>query len=140
MWIRCPGALVQSDYVSVHTPLNDETHHLIDEAALRKMKRTAYLINTSRGPIVDEAALIRALREGWLQGAGLDVLEKEPPDPDNPLLHMHNVVVTSHAAHYSDQSMQLRPRRYGVEIAAVLDNRKPMNLVNPQVLEVLPLQ
>ena len=69
--------LGRSDYVSVHTPLNDETHHLIDEAALRKMKRTAYLINTSRGPIVDEAALIRALREGWLQGAGLDVLENE---------------------------------------------------------------
>lgn len=132
--------LGRSDYVSVHTPLNEETHHLIDESALHKMRRTAYLINTSRGPVVDEAALIKALREGWLQGAGLDVLEKEPADPDNPLLQMANVVVTPHAAHYSDQSLQVRPRRYGAEIAAVLDNRKPMNLVNPQVLEVLPLR
>ncbi|MAF52666.1 MAG: hydroxyacid dehydrogenase [Chloroflexi bacterium] len=132
--------LAVSDYVSVHTPLNDETHHLINEAALRKMKSTAYLINTSRGPVVDEAALIKALQEGRILGAGLDVLEQEPPDADNPLLKMENVTVTPHAAHYSDLSMALRPRRYGIEIAAVLDDRKPMNLVNPQVLEVLPLR
>jgi D-3-phosphoglycerate dehydrogenase len=132
--------LGQSDYVSVHMPLTDDTYHLFDESALRRMKRTAYLINTSRGPVVDEAALIKALREGWLQGAGLDVLEKEPPDPDNPLLQMDNVVVTPHTAHYSDLSMRLRPRRFGAEIAAVLDNRKPMHLVNPRVLEVLPLR
>ena len=132
--------LGQSDYVSVHMPLTEDTYHLFDESALRRMKRTAYLINTSRGPVVDEAALIKALREGWLQGAGLDVLEKEPPDPDNPLLQMDNVVVTPHTAHYSDLSMRLRPRRFGAEIAAVLDNRKPMHLVNPRVLEVLPLR
>ena len=132
--------LGRSDYVSVHMPLSEETYHLFDESALRKMRRTAYLINTSRGPVVDEAALIKALREGWLQGAGLDVLEKEPPDPDNPLLQMDNVVITPHTAHYSDASLRVRPRRYGAEIAAVLDHRKPMHLVNPKVLEVLPLR
>jgi len=132
--------LGRSDYVSVHMPLNEETYHLFDESALRKMKRTAYLINTSRGPVVDEAALIKALREGWLQGAGLDVLEKEPPDRDNPLLGMDNVLITPHWGHYSDPSIQVRPRRYGAEIAAVLDHRKPMHLVNPKVLELLPLR
>ena len=132
--------LAQSDYISVHTPLDDGTYHLIDEDALRKMKPTAILINSSRGPVVDEQALIKALREGWILGAGLDVLEQEPPDPDNPLLGMDNVVLTPHAAHYSELSMALRPRRYGVEVAAVLDGRQPMNLVNPQVMEVLPLR
>ena len=132
--------LERSDYVSVHTPLDEGTHHLIDEDALRKMKPTAILINTSRGPVVDEAALITALQEGWILGAGLDVLEKEPPDADNPLLGMSNTVLTPHAAHYSELSMELRPRRYGVEVAAVLDGRRPMNLVNGPVLEVLPLR
>ena len=132
--------LERSDYISVHTPLDEGTHHLIDEEALRKMKPNAILINSSRGPVVDEGALIIALQEGWILGAGLDVLEQEPPDPDNPLLGMDNVVLTPHAAHYSELSMELRPRRYGVEIAAVLDGRKPVNLVNPQVLEVLPLK
>ncbi|MDP6512796.1 MAG: NAD(P)-dependent oxidoreductase, partial [SAR202 cluster bacterium] len=132
--------LSRSDYISVHTPLNDETHHLIDADALSKMKSTAYLINTSRGPVVDEAALINALQQGQILGAGLDVLESEPPDPDNPLLSMDNVVITPHSAHYSQLSMAIRPRRYGVEIATVLDGRKPMNLVNPPVLEVLHLQ
>ena len=132
--------LERSDYISVHTPLDEGTHHLIDEEALRKMKPTAILINTSRGPVVDEAALIKALQGGWILGAGLDVLEQEPPDTDNPLLGMSNTVLTPHAAHYSELSMELRPRRYGVEVAAVLDGRRPMNLVNGPVLEVLPLR
>ena len=132
--------LSRSDYVSVHTPLNDETHHLIDAEALSKMKSNAYLINTSRGPVVDEAALINALQQGQILGAGLDVLESEPPDPSNPLLSMDNVVITPHSAHYSQLSMAIRPRRYGLEVAAVLEGRKPINLVNPPVLEVLHLQ
>ena len=132
--------LARSDYVSVHTPLDDGTYHLIDEAALRKMKPTAILINTSRGPVVDEAALITALQEGWILGAGLDVLEQEPPDADNPLLGMSSAVLTPHAAHYSELSMALRPGRFGSEVAAVLDGRRPQNLVNGPVLEVLPLR
>ena len=132
--------LARSDYVSVHTPLDDGTYHLIDEDALRKMKPTAILINTSRGPVVDEAALITALQEGWILGAGLDVLEQEPPDADNPLLGMNSAVLTPHAAHYSELSMALRPGRFGSEVAAVLDGRLPQNLVNGPVLEVLPLR
>ena len=89
--------------------------------------------------MVDENALVKALREGWILGAGLDVLEQEPADPDNPLLHMDNVIITPHTAHYSELSMKLRGRRFGAEIAAVLEDRKPMHLVNPQVLEGLPL-
>ena len=104
-----------SDYVSVHTPLDDGTFHLIDEDALRKMKPTAILINTSRGPVVDEAALITALQEGWILGAGLDVLEQEPPDADNPLLGMNNTVLTPHAAHYSGTvyGAEAGPVRFG---------------------------
>ena len=86
--------LRRSDYVSIHSPLTEDTRHLIDAAALKRMKPTAYLINTSRGPVVDEAALATALREGWIAGAGLDVLEQEPPDPASPLLELDNVIIT----------------------------------------------
>ena len=132
--------LETSDYVSVNCPLTAETRHLVNEEALRRMKPTAYLINTARGPIVDEAALIRALREGWIAGAGLDVLEEEPPQADNPLLSMTNVVLSPHVGHFSDASMARRPRRYGEEVARVLMGRMPLHLVNPQVREVLPLR
>ncbi len=131
--------LSQSDYVSLHTPLTDETRHIINENALRLMKPNAYLINTSRGPVVDEAALIKALQEGWIAGAGLDVLEKEPPDSDNPLLSMDNVVLSPHSGHTSELSLRIRTGRYGEEVAAVLDGKMPRNLVNPQVLEHLHL-
>ena len=87
-----------------------------------------------------EAALIKALREEWIAGAGLDVLEQEPPAGDSPLLTMDNVILSSHVGHYSDASMARRPRRYGSEVARVLTGRMPLNLVNPQVREVLPLK
>ncbi len=132
--------LETSDYVSINCPLTAETRHLVNEEALRRMKPTAYLINTARGPIVDEGALIRALREGWIAGAGLDVLEEEPPRADNPLLSMTSVVLSSHVGHFSDASMARRPRRYGEEVARVLTGRMPLHLVNPQVREVLPLR
>jgi D-3-phosphoglycerate dehydrogenase len=124
-----------SDFVSCHVPLTRQTYHLIGEAQFRRMKPTAYFINTSRGAVVDEAALIRALREGWLAGAGLDVFEKEPPDPDNPLLHMPNVVCTPHSASVSDWANVERWRRVGQEVAAVLAGRRPKAVVNPAVLE-----
>ncbi len=88
--------LAQSDFVSLHCPLNDQTRHLIDAAALSKMKPTAFLINTARGALVDEAALIDALRAGTIAGAGLDVQETEPPAPDSPLYTMENVLLTPH--------------------------------------------
>ena len=87
-----------SDIISVHTPLTPETHHIVSRELIGLMKPTAVFVNTSRGPVVDESALIDALREGRIAAAGLDVFEKEPVDPENPLLSMSNVVVTPHSA------------------------------------------
>lgn len=131
--------LKRSDYISLHTPLNEDTRHILSEDQFKQMKPNALVINTSRGPVVDEVALIRALQAGQIAGAGLDVLEKEPPEADNPLLSMDNVVLSPHSGHYSNLSMAIRPRRYGSEVARVLRGVRPVNLVNPQVLEVLHL-
>ena len=131
--------LGRSDYVSVHCPRTDETFHMFDEDAFRRMKPTAYIINTARGPIVDEAALARALQEGWIAGAGIDVVEQEPPAPDNPLLKLENVILTPHTAYHSDPALAQLPARCGQEVARVLTGRMPLNLVNPEVLEKLPL-
>lgn len=124
---------VRADYVSVHTFLNAETHHLINEAFLRRMKPTACLTNTSRGPVVDEPALIRALQEQWIAGAALDVQEKEPPGPNSPLLHMDNVIATPHAAYFSSPAVAQVPRRCGEEVARVLTNQRPLHVVNAEV-------
>lgn len=97
--------LGRADVVSVHCALTDETRHLLGPGQLAAMKPTAILINTSRGGVIDERALVAALRAGQLAGAGLDVLEHEPPPPDHPLLHMDNVVVTPHVGWYSDQAL-----------------------------------
>src|SRR5205085_1540705 len=98
--------LAESDYVSLHAPATPETRGLIGERELRAMKPTAYLINTSRGSLVDEPALVRALTEGWIAGAALDVLTAEPPPPDHPLLGLDNAIVTPHAAFYSDAAIE----------------------------------
>jgi D-3-phosphoglycerate dehydrogenase len=126
--------LERSDYLSVHAPHNAETEHAIDAAALRRMKPTAGLINTARGPIVDEAALVEALRDGVIAGAGLDVLEVEPAAPGNPLLTMDNVIVTPHVASASTRMRPETRRRAGREVALVLRGRWPMSCVNPTVL------
>ncbi len=97
--------LACADIVSVNCPLTDETRHLIDEAALARMKPEATIVNTARGAIIDEAALVRALQAGQIAGAGLDVLDPEPPDPHNPLPAMENVVVTPHMAASSQEAM-----------------------------------
>jgi D-3-phosphoglycerate dehydrogenase / 2-oxoglutarate reductase len=123
----------RSDYVSVHTLLNDETRHLIGEKFLSRMKPTAILINTSRGPVVDEEALARALREKRLAGAALDVWEQEPLAADNPLLHMDNVIATPHAAYFSTAAVAAVPRRCGEEIARVLTGQPALNVVNLEV-------
>jgi D-3-phosphoglycerate dehydrogenase len=123
----------RADYVSVHTLLNAETHHLINAAFLRRMKPTACLINTSRGPVVDEQALIRALQEHWIAGAALDVREQEPPATDSPLLHMDNVIVTPHAAYFSSPAVAQVPRRCGEEVARVLTNSRPLHVVNTEL-------
>jgi D-3-phosphoglycerate dehydrogenase len=123
----------RSDYVSVHTLLNDETRHLIGEAFFRRMKPTAVLINTARGPVVDERALIQALTEKRLAGAALDVWEQEPVAADNPLLRMDNVIATPHAAYFSSPAVAQVPRRCGEEAARVLTGQRPLNVVNPEV-------
>ena len=127
--------LEESDFVSIHALLSRETHHLIGERELRKMKKTAYIINTARGAIIDEKALIKALKEGWIAGAGLDVLEKEPPDRDNPLLFMDNVIVTAHSGHYSETAHKELLRRPGEEVLKVLKGGFPTNIVNPKAKE-----
>jgi D-3-phosphoglycerate dehydrogenase len=97
------GVLSQADFVSIHCPLKKETHHLIGERELRLMKPKALLINTSRGSLIDEPALVRALQEGWIAGAALDVLEVEPAPRDHPLFKLENVVLTPHIGGYSDR-------------------------------------
>lgn len=126
--------LGESDYVSIHVPLTPETRGLIGAATLRLMKPTAYLINTARGPIVDEAALGRALAEGWIAGAGLDVLEQEPPAPGHPLLALENVVVTPHAAFYSETSVEELARKAAERVAQALRGEVPASVLNPEVL------
>jgi D-3-phosphoglycerate dehydrogenase len=127
-------ALAQrSDYVSVHTLLNAETRHLIDAAFFRRMKPTALLINTARGPVVDERALTQALAEKRLAGAALDVWEWEPVAGDNPLLGMDNVIASPHAAYYSSSAVARVPRRCAEEVARALTGQRPLNVINPEV-------
>jgi D-3-phosphoglycerate dehydrogenase len=122
--------LAASDYVSLHCPINADTRHLISERELRLMKPSAVLLNTSRGPVIDETALVRALRENWIAAAGLDVLETEPPAPDNSLLGMDNVVVTPHVAGYAFGGIELR-WRVSVETVLVLARgQEPRSWVN----------
>ena len=123
----------RSDFISVHCPLLPDTRHLVDERALRLMKPKAVLINTSRGPVIDEAALIRALSEKWISAAGLDVFEQEPIAPDNPLLKLDNVVVTPHIAGYSDEFLHSF-WKHSVDTAIDLSQgRWPRSCVNPEV-------
>jgi len=131
--VSLPELLKESDFVSIHTFLNEETRHLMGEKEFKQMKPSAYVINTARGPVVDEPALIKALQEKWIAGAGLDVFEKEPVDPDNPLLKMDNVVVTPHSASYSDVAFKLNRVIVGQEAARVLSGRWPKNPVNKSV-------
>jgi D-3-phosphoglycerate dehydrogenase len=127
--------LSQSDYVSIHAPLTLETRHLIDARALRLMKPTAYLINTSRGAIIDEAALYQALTEGWIAGAALDVLTQEPVAPANPLLAVENIIMTPHAAFYSETAVAELAEKAAKHVAQVLRGEIPANVVNLAVLD-----
>jgi D-3-phosphoglycerate dehydrogenase len=132
--------LERSDYLSVHAPHNEETEHAINADAFARMKNSAIVINTARGPIIDEKALIEALRSGQIAGAGLDVLEQEPPALDNPLLSMDNVLVTPHVASASTRMRPETRRRAAREVALVLRGRWPMSCVNPTVLPKVTLE
>jgi len=127
--------LKRSDIVSMHAPSTPEAHHMLTEEHFRLMKPEALFVNTGRGPTVDEPALTKALQEGWIAGAGLDVLEEEPPAPTNPLLRMDNVILTAHVASASARFDPARRRRVGQEIALVLSGRWPRSCANPSVLE-----
>jgi D-3-phosphoglycerate dehydrogenase len=133
-WVELDELLRWADYVSLHTPLLPATYHLIGERELSLMKPTAYLINTARGAVVDEAALLTALREGKIAGAGLDVFEQEPTPADNPLFALPNVVVTPHMASHTNEA--LRNMAMVVEdVIAVLEGREPENWVNRNLIE-----
>jgi len=118
-----------SDIVTLHLPLTDDTKAIIDWNQLTRMKPSAILVNTGRGALIDEASLVRALHERKIAGAGLDVFEKEPPELNNPLLHMDNVVVTPHIASEVWEDYLLLIKLAWENISLVLDGKEPLNLV-----------
>jgi len=127
--------LKESDFVSMHTALTSATKHMMGLQQFKKMKPAAYFINTARGELVDEKALYTALSQGLITGAGLDVLNSEPPSPDNPLLKLDNVLITGHSAYYSEESREELFKRPWEEVVIVLQGEWPHSLVNPQVKE-----
>ena len=127
--------LAVSDYLSLHAPATPDTAGMIGETELRAMKPTAYLINTSRGALIDEAALERALTEGWIAGAALDVLVREPAQPDHPLLALDNAIVTPHAGFYSEPAIEELATKAARNVATVLRGEVPATLINPAVLD-----
>ncbi|MEM2875960.1 MAG: C-terminal binding protein, partial [Candidatus Bathyarchaeia archaeon] len=126
----------QSDVVTIHVTLTDETRHMVRKEYLQKMKKTAILVNASRGAVIDEEALYTALKEGWISGAALDVMEKEPPRRDNPLLNLDNVIITPHMAWYSIDSLTEIQTKAAEEVARALNGQIPVNLVNREVLKL----
>lgn len=125
----------ESDFVVIHTSLTPSTFHLVGRKEFRDMKPSAYFINAARGAVVDELALIHALQTGQIAGAGLDVFEKEPPSPSNPLLTMDNVIVSPHNAALSDGAMLAMAMDSAQGVLDVLEGRVPEHLCNPVVLQ-----
>ena len=119
----------------MNCPLSDETHHLVNKDRLGLMKPTAYLINTARGPIVDQTALTEALQDGRIAGAGLDVFEQEPPDANEPLLTLDNVIVTPHALCWTDQHFAGSGAADVRAVMAVMAGRAPSGIVNRDVVD-----
>jgi D-3-phosphoglycerate dehydrogenase len=127
--------LEEADFVCVCCNLNDETHHLINAPRLAMMKRSAYLVNVARGPIVDQQALTTCLKEGQIAGAGLDVFEQEPIDPHDPLLKLDNVVLSPHALCWTDECFLGNGRSACQSIVDVAAGRVPQHAVNRAALE-----
>lgn len=122
--------LKDSDLISVHCPLTKDTYHLIGKEEMTLLKPNAILVNTARGGNIDEAALIEALQNGKISGAGVDVFENEPVTPEHPLLHMDNVIATPHSAWYSETAIHTLQRKVAEEIVNVLNGNPPFNCVN----------
>ena len=140
-WIRrvfLDELLAASDIVSVHCPLTTETRHLIGAAALGKMKRSAFLVNTARGGIVDTGALLQVLMERRIAGAALDVQEVEPMPADHPLARLDNLILTPHAAWYSEGSIVELKRKVATAVRLVLEGKIPSAVANPEVLTRVP--
>ena len=127
--------LESSDFVSIHTPLTQETDRMIDAAALKRMKSTAFLINTSRGDVIDEADLLAALKGNEIAGAALDVRIQEPPAAGDELQKLENVISTPHAAFYSAESLAELQEKAALEVKRVLTGEEPIRLVNPEFRE-----
>ncbi len=128
--------LKESDIVTIHVPLTEETRGLIGERELRMMKDTAILVNTSRGPVVDEEALIKALTKGWIAGAGLDVFNQEPLPPDHPLTKLDNVVLAPHIGSATWETRTRMAEKAVENLIAFAEGRVPPDLVNPEVVKV----
>jgi glyoxylate reductase len=128
--------LQTADFVTLNVPLLKETHHLIDEKKLKLMKKTAILINNARGPVVDERALFKALKEGWIAGAGLDVFEQEPTPTSNLLLTLDNVVVAPHISSASFETRSKMAEMVAGNLIAFFDGKAPPNLVNQEAAKV----
>ena len=131
--------LRESDFVSVHTPLTPDTRHLINAEKLKQMKPSAILVNTARGAVIDEEALIVALQEHWIAGAGLDVYEKEPLDPKNPLLALDNVVIIPHMGSATTQTRSAMSELAARNLLAVLRGTPPPSWLNPEVEKIRPM-
>jgi D-3-phosphoglycerate dehydrogenase len=123
----------KSDVVTIHAALSEETYHLINEQNLRLMKKSAYLVNCARGSIVDGNALLQAINEGWISGAGLDVFEKEPLDQASPLLRSAKVIASPHVAGFTRETIEKTLEILAQDIARAIQGGKPINLVNSEV-------
>lgn len=133
-YVSMDELIEKSDFLSLHSSLSSETYRLIDKSKLRRMKNTAYLINTACGSLVNERHLIDALRRRWLAGAGLDVFEKEPPSPNNPLLKMKNVVLLPHIGSASFSTRTKMAEVAAKNLLSVLNGKSPIYLANPEVV------
>src|SRR5215472_16398662 len=134
--------IAQADYLMIQAPLTAETRNLIDEVQLQRMKPGAILVNTARGPIVNDRALYQALKEGWIAGAGLDDIEEEPAKvrdwkPTNPLFSLDNVIITPHAAYYSEEAIHTVRDFAAQEVVRVLTGQPPLSPVNAAQLAMV---
>ncbi len=132
--------LRESDFIVLSTALTPETVKMIGERELRSMKPSSYLVNVSRGAVVDEKALVKALKEGWIAGAALDVFEKEPINPGNPLISMDNVVLTPHMASATFEARRRLAEKAAENILSILRGEAPPSLLNPEVMKAKPLE
>jgi len=138
-YVSLEDLLQKADVVSIHVPLTVETRHMIGKRELSLMKRDAFLVNTSRGEVIDEVALCEALEKGTISGAALDVLADEPPSPENPLLRMKNVIITPHMASATQENRKRMAIVVAEDVARVLKGRKPLYPLNPEVVKAIGL-